>query len=273
MTMSSFMNYVPGETIFHQIDPRTKLALLFVMVILPMLYVDLAYLCLMVICLILLAFISRISFPLVFAFIKPVLPLIIIMVVIQGLWGKELLYKIGPVGIYSDGMLFGCAMALRLLTIVLATAIVLITTNPADMIIGLRELGMPHKMAFMVLTALRFVPTLMARAVLIQDVQKARGMKSGDEAGNFIKRITALIPVLIPLYIASLEMAERLSLAMEARGFGASPQITYSKDLHMSRMDYSIVFVVGIVLLIGIAIRILGFGVQPLGTILALGYL
>lgn len=266
MSTSNLMTYVSGSTLMHRLDPRTKLTLLSVMVILPLLFTDLVYLIIMVLGLFLLTSFSRISFRTIFAFIKPVLPLVAFMVVIQGLWGDKPIYFLGPVAFYSSGLAYGSAMAMRMLTMVFATAIILITTNPTDLIIGMRSIGMPHKLAFMSLTAFRFIPTLMGKASLIQDAQKSRGMRTGDEAGNFIKKIIALIPVLVPLYVASLELAEKLALAMEARGFGASPRVTYARDLYMKVVDYVSIMLFGIILIFGVVVKIMGYGNEPLGT-------
>jgi len=267
MATRGFMAYVEGDTFLHRLDPRVKLFLLVVMVVLPLLFIDVVYLFSLVLAISLLAAISRISFQVVFNFIKPVLALFVFMLIIQGLWGVEPLYSLGVFTYYTDGFLLGLAMVFRMLSMVITAAIVISTTEPADLVVGMRSLGMPHKVAFMILTAFRFVPTLMSRAMLIQDAQKARGLKAGEEAGNFIKRVLAFLPVLIPLYISALELANKLSLAMEARGFGASNQITYRKELEIQRIDQVLIVLIAVTAIIGVGLRLAGFGGNLFGSI------
>jgi energy-coupling factor transport system permease protein len=216
-----------------------------------------------------LALISQINFRLIFQFIKPILPLFLFLILFDGFfntWGSQLLFKYGSINFYQNGAIFGLAMVCRMLTMVIATIIVLVTTEPGSIILALRAFGLPHKLAFMLSTAFRFVPTLMGKALLIQEAQKSRGLKSGDEAGNFIKRVLAFVPIIIPLFISSLELAQKLSLAMEARGFGASKHVTYPRDLEMHSSDHIILLTLVVVTLVATVLRLMGFGGQLLGT-------
>lgn len=272
----SFMPYLSGNTLLHRIDPRAKLALFIVAVLMSILFLDVVYLATLVFLIALLAFVSRIRFSLIFQFIKPIIPLFLFLIVFDvffSTWGDDYVFHVGNFTLYGNGAIFGLAMVLRMLAMVTATIVVMVTTDPSSIILAIRALGLPHKFAFMISMTFRLIPTLMGKALLIQDAQKARGLRSGDEAEGFVKRVLAMVPIIIPLFISSLELAEKLGLAMESRGFGASDNLTYSRDLHLKTVDY-VVFLFLLAIVIGaIALVIMGFGTSLLGTLQALNIL
>jgi len=272
----SYMPYISGKTLFHKLDPRAKLAFFVVAVIISVIFLDVVYLATLVVCLLVVAGISKIKLSLIFQFIKPIIPLFLFLIIFDTLfstWGDDYVFYIGSLKLYGNGALFGLAMILRMLGMVVATIIVIVTTDPSSIILAIRALGFPHKFAFMVSTAFRFIPTLMGKAMMIQDAQKARGLRAGNEAKSLIKRVLAMVPIVVPLFISSLELAEKLSLAMEARGFGATNQLTYSRDLSMSISDF---IIMGLLIAIGIGVitlSIMGFGNQLMGSLQALNIL
>lgn len=265
----SIMPYLSSNKIIYKLDPRVKIFMLLVMIIIPMLFVDIIYELLLVITLLIIALFSGIKLSTIWKFLKPIIPLFIFLIIFDTLfesWGNTVFYQLGQVKLYKEGALFGLTMVLRMLTMVLATIIVIVSTDPASFIIALRSMGVPHSIAFMLSTSLRFVPTLMGKALMIQDAQKSRGLRSGEEAKNLIKKVSTMIPIIIPLFVTSLELAQKLSLAMDARGFGASKTITYSRDLKISTVDYLFFIVILIISITFIVLRIKGFGITVLGT-------
>lgn len=109
-----------------------------------------------------------------------------------------------------------------------------VTTMPMEiadalewMMTPLKYLKVPvDKIALVMSIALRFVPTLFDQTVKIMNAQRSRGADFND--GGLIKRAKAIAPLLVPLFISSLEVAIDLSTAMEARGYrGASGRSKY----------------------------------------------
>ena len=58
----AFMPYLSGNTILHRLDPRAKLALFFVAIVMSVIFMDIVYLASLVLFLLILAIISRIHF-------------------------------------------------------------------------------------------------------------------------------------------------------------------------------------------------------------------
>ena len=69
----------------------------------------------------------------------------------------------------------------------------------------------------------------------IMKAQMARG--ADFESGNFIQRIKAMLPILIPLFISAARRANDLALAMDARCYHGGDGRTKMKPLQYGRND------------------------------------
>ena len=93
----------------------------------------------------------------------------------------------------------------------------------------------------MMTIALRFIPTLIDEIDRIMSAQKARG--ADFESGNLIKRIKALFPIFIPLFISAFKRAIELTDAMSCRCYTGGEGRTRLRQMKMSYRDI-IAFVV-----------------------------
>ena len=138
------------------------------------------------------------------------------------------------------------------------------TTSPISLTDGLESLLSPlkkiclpvHELAMMMCIALRFIPTLIEETDKIMSAQKARG--ANFESGNIFKRVKALVPILVPLFISAFRRAEELATAMECRCYHGGDGRTKMRLLRFKRRDF-VTFLVGIVLL-GAVITLDHFG-------------
>jgi energy-coupling factor transport system permease protein len=96
----------------------------------------------------------------------------------------------------------------------------------------------------MMTIALRFIPTLIEETDKIMSAQKARG--ADLESGGLLKRIKALIPVLIPLFVSSFRRAYELAMAMECRCYQGGGGRTRMKQLRMGLRDGAVLLVMGV---------------------------
>lgn len=138
--------------------------------------------------------------------------------------------------------------------------IVLMTTKINDIALGLVKMKMPYKGGFIISTAFRFVPTLYDETLNIIDAQRARGLEL--ERGNIIRKIKNYIPIFSPLLIRFVRLTQQLALSMESRAFGAKPKRTFLRELHLSKLDYSIIILILAFEIIAISGRIMGYGVM-----------
>ena len=123
----------------------------------------------------------------------------------------EPLWEFWVIQIYKEGIIRAFLMAYRVVLLILGTSVLLTyTTSPIALTDGLESLLSPlklikvpvHVFAMMMSIALRFIPTLIEETEKIMNAQKSRG--ADFSSGGLIKRIKALIPILIPYIIIKL---------------------------------------------------------------------
>lgn len=224
MTLGQFF---PGNSVLHRVDPRMKiiLAVLYI-VFLFLAKTTMAYIVAVLFSLVL-VILSGIKPSVVLKSLKPLIFIMAFTAFFNIFWTKgesEPLFEYGIVTIYKEGLWFAAVMIVRVACILIGSSVILTyTTSPISLTDGLERLLAPlkkikipvHEFAMMITIALRFIPTLVEETEKIMNAQKARG--ADFNSGGLIRRIKALIPVLIPLFASSFRRAAELATAMECR--------------------------------------------------------
>ncbi len=156
----------------------------------------------------------------------------------------EVLWEWWAIVITTDGVRAAFLYSLRLLVGVLAGLLILLTTTPSRLtdafdalLAPLSHIGLPgHELAMVFSLMLRFVPTLADEARAVSDAQTARGGGLGE--GSPIKRVRALVPVVVALLASSLHHAEDLSRALDARCYVGSQSRSHWHPLRMRWSDW-----------------------------------
>lgn len=121
----------------------------------------------------------------------------------------------GPAWVY------GATMAARLLAILSASAVFVLTTDPSRLVRSLiHQAHVSPRIAYSVFVAYRFVPLL---EVEFETIRAAHQMRGGIAGYGPIDRVREVIGYAIPLLASAVRKGERVALAMESRGFGALP--------------------------------------------------
>lgn len=240
-----FGRYVPADSTIHKLDPRSKLLIIFLFVCIIFLANNGVTYALIGIYIFSMLGLSRIPFRFLYGGLKPVLWLVLFTLVLQVFFTKEgnLLYELGPIKIYEEGLRQGIFISLRFFFLILMTSLLTLTTTPIEITDGLETLLNPlkkirfpvHEMALMMSISLRFIPTLMQETDKIMKAQIARGVEFAS--GPIKERIKAVIPLLIPLFVSSFKRAEELAIAMEARGYRGGEGRTKYRQLNWKMTD------------------------------------
>jgi energy-coupling factor transport system permease protein len=250
--------YIPGETFVHKLDPRTKI-LISILFIVSLFIVDkfVGYI-LIVSFLVLTIYVSKLPPRYLYKGLKPVFFLIIFTAILNIFMIKgtadTMVFELGFIKVYEDGLKTAAFMALRLIFLIMGTSALTLTTSPIELTDGIERLLKPigketaHELAMMMTIALRFIPTLMDETDKIMMAQKARG--ADFETGGIIQKAKSLIPLLVPLFISSFRRADELALAMEARAYRGGNGRTRMKQLKFTKRDI-IAFSVFSILFIG----------------------
>jgi energy-coupling factor transport system permease protein len=222
-----FGRYVPADSVIHRLDPRSKLTIIFIFVCVIFLANNWVTYALIGIYTFFMLGLSRIPFRFLYSGLKPILWIVLFTLALQLFFTHEghLIFQIGPVKVYDEGVRQGVFISLRFFFLILMTSLLTLTTTPIEITDGLETLLGPlkkvrfpvHELALMMSISLRFIPTLMGETDKIMKAQMARGVEFSS--GPIKDRVKAVIPLLIPLFVSSFKRAEELAIAMEARGY------------------------------------------------------
>lgn len=246
--------FFPGQSVLHRLDPRTKIILLFTLLIFVLAAEGWASYALLTFVTIVLIFLSQVPPLTVIKSVKPLAWLILFTLLIHCVSGDgEVLAKIYVFKVTTEGIIDGLQISLRLILLILLSSLLTFTTSPLKLtdatekiLSPLKKIGVPaHEIAMMMTIAIRFVPTLIEETDKIIKAQKSRGLDF--ESGGIVKRLRSMIPILVPLFLSSFRRADELALAMEARCYRGGEGRTHMKELRLTNLDFVATIVVAII--------------------------
>ena len=250
--------YQPGQTFFHGLDPRTKL--LWVMGITTIAFLFFNPLVSFSICTLnfVLLYLSTGRYALKNPISNAVLFMSLSQIIVHGcvnvvgvtpviLLGYEI--AIPFLGVLKwEGVSVGAIYAFRLLGVGYAALLFIATTHPRDLVKGFEKLGLPFKYGFMILMSLQLIPETIRETKIILDAQQSRGVKMK----SITERLRALLPVFVPITIGSMQRVQMMSMALEARAYGAPVERTELRVLRLRRSDFIIFLVITIMIITGL---------------------
>ncbi|HEY59981.1 MAG TPA: energy-coupling factor transporter transmembrane protein EcfT [Anaerolineae bacterium] len=117
--------------------------------------------------------------------------------------------------------------------------------------------GMPAEMGVALTLGLATVGILSKQAQQITNAQKARGYDVQPK--NLIRRVQVLTALLIPIFLATLERSQDISIAILSRGFDYNISArTYRHEFTFKKRDYLIIAGILVLILGGLALKNLG---------------
>jgi energy-coupling factor transporter transmembrane protein EcfT len=145
-------------------------------------------------------------------------PIAVSVVLVNGLThaGTTVLYVIGPFDVTLEGLDFAAQIVARLFAISASIGLFILTTNPRAFVLDLERRGISPRAAFIAVATIEAIPTLVERAAIIGESQRARGL---DTEGSIRARLRGFLPLVGPVILTSLTDVEERSLALETRAF------------------------------------------------------
>ena len=245
MSEVSFGQYYPANSFVHKCDPRMKILFLIGYIVAVFLCKNFYALGACAALFVVIAIFSKVPMRSLLRSVRAVLFLLLFMTVLNLFFyeGETLWWSWGFIKITKEAVYYTLFLAGRLFLLVLGSSLLTLTTTPVSLADGIESLLKPlkvvhfpvHELALIMSIALRFIPILTDETARIMNAQKARG---GDfETGGLIKKVKAVIPVLIPLLISAFRRADELGDAMDARCYSGSKMRTKYKKLTYSWRD------------------------------------
>ena len=238
--------YFPGNSLLHRMDPRMKLVLTLLFIVLVFLPQNWWALLAVALFLVPIIALSRLPLSLLWRSAKPVLFIVTFTAVLNVLYVStgDTVWQWQFIHITTGGLQSAGFIAARIFCLILGSSLLTYTTTPTALTDAIERLlaplkvvgANPHELAMMMTIALRFIPTLMEETDKIMSAQKARG--ADMESGGLVQRVKALVPILIPLFVSSFRRAYDLAMAMECRCYQGGEGRTRMKQLKTAPRDW-----------------------------------
>ncbi|MFY1637081.1 energy-coupling factor transporter transmembrane component T [Solwaraspora sp. WMMB335] len=171
--------------------------------------------------------------------------LVAVMTVSFGVWTDparvdhtQALLRLGPFTLWSGALQTGLATGLRVASVVALALLSGLTTQGTDLVRSMiSQLRVPYRIGYAGLAALRFVPRFAQELETIRSAHRVRGMAGGRGPVATVRRHLGYA---IPLLAGGIRHADRVSLSMEARGFGAYPTRTERRHVPFRPRDVAL---------------------------------
>lgn len=256
-TMKAFSLYVKKDSLIHRIDPLNKILYIFTAALVPVILPTMAvsFLCMLIsLSLLAAARVIRQSLP-VFAFVFLVL---ITVVLIQGWFhpgNQTPWFGVEPFVFYVEGLMNALRIVIRVVNIVAAFLLLVLTTKPSDLVEELVRKGLSPRFGYVLDSIFQILPQMIKTTRTIMDAQRSRGLET---EGKLRVRVKAFLPLIGPVVLSSLIHAKERALALEVRGLHFEGEKTWLREKR--EYPYSRAIQAGLlsVLALSIAWRILG---------------
>lgn len=231
-----FGQYTIGDTIIHNLDPRTKIIACFIIIFSTLIIYKWQVILANILIIAAAIYLAGIRPKLVLRSIWRLWLLFLLTFIFQSILTEgEILLILGSITVTEQGVTLGISTILRLVILLLTSCLLTATTSTIQLASGMEAVFSPlsylkvpiHQFSMVISIALRFIPEIIQEAETISKAQMSRGAPLNSPKVQ--EKIKAYFAVLIPLLANSLQRAEDLAMAMESR--------CYTGDANRSRLD------------------------------------
>ncbi|WP_319508761.1 energy-coupling factor transporter transmembrane protein EcfT [uncultured Methanolobus sp.] len=253
-----FLSFIPGDSILHRLDPRTKiLGLMLASICIleassfeEIALITLVFMFLLVACKLPLRHFAR--------SVRPMMLFFLLLFLMQLFFTEgTAIFHFKWLTASYEGLILGTILTLRFIFLLLFAALLTATTSPSKITAGIERLLRPlplkyigitsHDLAMMMSLSIYFVPMLYDNFRTLRDAQLSRGLDIKKEP------VKAIFSFSVPLISISVRAVEEVALAMESRcyvGTGRTSMhvLELKSSDYLSLILYGILFVFCIVL-------------------------
>lgn len=240
--------YIPYNTWVHRLDPRTKIAAMIILLIGIFMQLSIVEYFLLAIFMSFVVKAAHIQFRSIYQSLKPMWLMFAFLFILNIFFMQDdsaIAFTIPWVNysVHWGPIIQTSFIVLRLVIMIMITTVVTTSTKPLDLTYGLEYYMSPlkiirfpaHEIAMTISIALRFIPTLLEETERIMKAQASRGVDLAE--GKLKEKMTAIIALIVPLFISAFQRSEELANAMESRGYHPSARRTRYRVLHFHMRD------------------------------------
>lgn len=254
--MKGFLEYVPGDSLLHRMNPVAKLAASLLIIFSCFITQSFALLIAILVLDYALAAHCRMM-PQTVGLTKAVvgfsaiLALIALFTVPEG----RVLVPL-PWGYIGTGSLLAAIrIILRLVACAVPLFLTFYLTNLNDISNSLVKVcHIPYRYAFVFSSTVHFIPVFMNDMAGIMEAQTARGVEFD---GGFAKKVRLMIPLCVPLLVSSVRKTNSAAIAAEVRGFNLRTSQSGYKEYPFAARDYAALALGAALLALSIVLTVL----------------
>ena len=257
MTHERLSYYVNRDSLLHRLNPLTKivltLSIILVSFISPANWTSLA---LLLIVIMPLSFMGKVPQEFFFSALWLILPAAGFIFIMQALFqpvGETVIFKFWILDITKESLLFAFRVSTRIVVMISAFTLFLMTTHPSELMSDLSRRGLPGQFAYVVISSLQIIPQMQAKAQTIISAQRSRGL---DTQSSFLRRVGGILPLVAPLVFGSLVEVEERAIAIEARGFTSSRPKTFLREIQDTRFDRAIRWILVTLVMLTVVLKV-----------------
>lgn len=160
----------------------------------------------------------------------------------------DALFSVNNIAVITyDGLSMAAVSALRLM-ILAFTALIMAAGDIRSCIAALSQMHIPYDIVFMVMAALKFLPFLREESRDVMNASKMRGAAFDDM--SVAGRMRFYLRLVVPVTAGAIRRADKMNIAMAARGFRAFDNRTRFFSVRMHAYDWLFIGAVVIITLI-----------------------
>ena len=173
--------------------------------------------------------------------------------------GGATYWSMGPAAITDRSIWLAIGIALRVCAVALPAIVLLSNIDPTDMGDGLAQiLHLPARPILAALAGARMTGLMAADWKALERARRIRGIGDGSRVRSFLRGSFSLL-------VFALRRSAKLSLTMEARGFGAPGPRTWARPSRMGAADAALMAVAVLIPAAAIAVAVLTSNLSLVG--------
>ncbi len=137
----------------------------------------------------------------------------------------------GGVVLWREGLIYGAVQSMRIVMMVGLGLWVCWTTDPGEFLSALVRLRVPYGVAFMTVTAMRFLPTVASEAAVVSAARRMRGYHLRRRM--WLHPARELVRFMKPLFANAVRRSRELALSVEGRAFDPAAKRTTSSPTRL----------------------------------------
>jgi energy-coupling factor transport system permease protein len=259
----SFGQYIHADSTLHRLDPRARI-LMFILLVIALTFArSLCAVIAGVLLIFALYWLAKAPLKLLLKTLLGAIPLLAFIAFFQLFrfttdGANPLLLQVFRWQITLSGIWAAIQVILRFTALIMVINLAGMTLATSEIIYGMQYLLRPltwlklpaDDLVMVLQITLRFFPLLTHSMEQIAKAQAARGAEWGAREKNLITRARRILPMLVPMFLTSLQQAEGMALAMDARAYGYQQKRGAYHQFQFTGKDTAVVVLTAILAII-----------------------